>query len=84
MAYLPVEGKFIFQQFQSMHLLIMILLLFLVAINRKKQAEAKKLLENKQKEFLITRDHIHEKEKVSISTLACVPVRLGMSSKSGP
>ncbi|XP_071952628.1 uncharacterized protein [Antedon mediterranea] len=35
------------------------------AIIRKKQTEAKKLLENQKKEFFITRDHVHKKEQMN-------------------
>ncbi|XP_038060810.1 trichohyalin-like [Patiria miniata] len=50
---------------KSQHMLRRTMKDFELAINRKKQAEAKKILENKQKEFLITTDHIHKKENLT-------------------
>ncbi|XP_022112149.1 trichohyalin-like [Acanthaster planci] len=50
---------------KSQHMLRRTMKDFELAINRKKQAEAKKILENKQKEFLITNDHIHKKENLT-------------------
>ncbi|XP_033125100.1 trichohyalin-like [Anneissia japonica] len=39
------------------------------AILRKKQAEARKILENQKKEFFITRDHVHRKEQMNKSRI---------------
>lgn len=46
------------------------------AINRKKMAEEKKILDNKQKEFFISNQFVHNKETVSIRSLLCQLIHL--------
>ncbi|XP_071808859.1 uncharacterized protein [Asterias amurensis] len=50
---------------KSQHMLRRTMKDFEIGISRKKQAEARKILENKQKEFLITTEHIQKKENVT-------------------